>query len=252
LAKKKVNKAARRWVYLSPHFDDAVLSCGGLIQEQTRGGTPVEIWTIFAGNPGPVPLSPVAQASHAAWNTGSAEETVTLRQVEDRNAAHILGVQIHHFTILDCIYRFSPQAEWLYPQTVFAPIHPAESGLADRISAELDQELKPDDILVCPLALGKHIDHVLVRVSAERLGRSLRYYADIPYLVKSPETLKEARSGLRSKIYSISEDGLLAWQAGIAAYASQIVDLFITLDNMQEVIHGYWQARQGIRLWRAA
>ena len=27
-----------RWIYLSPHFDDAVLSCGGLIWEQTHSG----------------------------------------------------------------------------------------------------------------------------------------------------------------------------------------------------------------------
>jgi LmbE family N-acetylglucosaminyl deacetylase len=46
-----------RWIYLSPHFDDAVLSCGGLIFEQARQGIPIEIWTIFAGNPPPGPLS---------------------------------------------------------------------------------------------------------------------------------------------------------------------------------------------------
>ena len=27
-----------RWIYLSPHLDDAVLSCGGLIFEQSRQG----------------------------------------------------------------------------------------------------------------------------------------------------------------------------------------------------------------------
>jgi LmbE family N-acetylglucosaminyl deacetylase len=32
-----------RWIYLSPHFDDAVLSCGGLIFDQAQAGTPVEI-----------------------------------------------------------------------------------------------------------------------------------------------------------------------------------------------------------------
>ena len=26
----------RKWVYLSPHFDDVVLSAGGLVWEQTR------------------------------------------------------------------------------------------------------------------------------------------------------------------------------------------------------------------------
>ena len=40
-----------RWIYLSPHFDDAVLSCGGVIFEQSRQGIQTEIWTIFAGSP---------------------------------------------------------------------------------------------------------------------------------------------------------------------------------------------------------
>ena len=40
-----------RWIYLSPHLDDAVFSAGGLIYEQTQAGTPVEIWTIMCGDP---------------------------------------------------------------------------------------------------------------------------------------------------------------------------------------------------------
>jgi len=39
-----------RWIYISPHFDDAVLSCGGLIWEQTHKGITVEIWTVCAGD----------------------------------------------------------------------------------------------------------------------------------------------------------------------------------------------------------
>ena len=38
-----------RWVYLSPHLDDAVFSAGGLIYEQAQGGLPVEIWTYNLG-----------------------------------------------------------------------------------------------------------------------------------------------------------------------------------------------------------
>lgn len=40
-----------RWIYISPHLDDAVLSAGGLIYEQTRAGHEVEIWTFMCGFP---------------------------------------------------------------------------------------------------------------------------------------------------------------------------------------------------------
>jgi hypothetical protein len=38
---------AMRWIYLSPHLDDAALSAGGLIYEQTQAGIQVEIWTFI-------------------------------------------------------------------------------------------------------------------------------------------------------------------------------------------------------------
>ena len=38
-------------VYLSPHLDDAVLSCGGLIHRQVVAGQRPLVVTIFAGTP---------------------------------------------------------------------------------------------------------------------------------------------------------------------------------------------------------
>ena len=49
------------WIYLSPHFDDAVLSCGWLIWQQAQAGQRVEIWTVCAGEIPPGPLTPFAQ-----------------------------------------------------------------------------------------------------------------------------------------------------------------------------------------------
>ena len=36
------------WIYLSPHLDDAVYSCGGMLWEQVQRGVQAEVWTIFA------------------------------------------------------------------------------------------------------------------------------------------------------------------------------------------------------------
>ena len=70
-----------RWIYLSPHFDDAVLSCGGLIWEQTQKGTQVEIWTINAGDPVDEPGSAMIARVHAMWQTGTPRQTVTQRRL---------------------------------------------------------------------------------------------------------------------------------------------------------------------------
>ncbi len=181
-----------RWIYISPHFDDAVLSCGGLIFEQTRQGTPVEIWTILAGDPPPGPLSEFARQNHALWGLPGGKETVAMRRAEDERASSLVGADLVHFDIPDCIYRRSPQGQALYPETVISAPHPADRKLPDRMAACLRSELLKDDILVCPLALGGHVDHVLVRQAVESLHQPLLYYADVPYLLNNPQTLEPA------------------------------------------------------------
>jgi len=240
-----------RWLYISPHLDDAILSCGGLIWEQSRAGARVEVWTVVCGVPQPGALSDLARLLHAQWGTVSAEETVALRRQEDRQACRRVAGEAVHFDVPDCIYRRSPQGELLY-QDVFTPLHPAEVGLPDEIAAALAGRLKPDDALVSPLAIGGHVDHVMARQAAERLGRPLRYYADIPYLLQHPEALQEARRGMKAEIHPISAEGLRAWQDGVAAYASQIAMLFGSLETMRKALRGYWQGRHGVRLWRLA
>lgn len=38
-------------LFLSPHFDDVALSCGGMIDQLIGAGATVEVWTIFSGFP---------------------------------------------------------------------------------------------------------------------------------------------------------------------------------------------------------
>ncbi len=47
-----------RYVYLSPHPDDAALSAAGLIHDLTQTGNAVEIWNLFCGFPPEGELSP--------------------------------------------------------------------------------------------------------------------------------------------------------------------------------------------------
>jgi LmbE family N-acetylglucosaminyl deacetylase len=89
-----------------------------------------------------------------------------MRRSEDVAAAKVLGAITYHFDILDCIYRLSSEEDWLYPD-VFVPAHASETALPDEIAALLRPGFKPDDIVVSPLAIGRHVDHVLVREAVE-------------------------------------------------------------------------------------
>ncbi|GER80918.1 GlcNAc-PI de-N-acetylase [Candidatus Denitrolinea symbiosum] len=238
-----------RWIYISPHLDDAVLSAGGLIYDQARRGERVEIWTLVCGFPPEGELTPFAQVLHFMWGFSSAEETVRLRRAEDERAAAIVGAQAVHFDgFLDCIYRRNGDGDPLYPTEVFAPPHPADDELAAKMTAALASRLQPDDVALCPLTVGHHVDHVLVRRAAEGLNRPLTYYADVPYVLNHPEELAPLMDGGRMEVQEVSSEGVEAWNRGVAAYASQISTLFESPEAMRSSLEAY--ARAGVRLWR--
>jgi LmbE family N-acetylglucosaminyl deacetylase len=241
--------APMRWIYLSPHLDDAALSAGGWIYDQTRTGNPVEIWTVMCGVPPTAELSPFAQVLHFQWGMTTAEQVVRGRRQEDVNAAAILGATARHFDFPDCIYRQGRGGGWLYGD-IFVESHPDEADLPAQIADSISARLDPDDKLICQLGIGSHVDHVLVRRAAELIGRPLRYVADIPYLFDTPEHLPPRTAGMKETLERVSEAGLASWQEAVAAYESQIAVLFETRDAMRERIRRYWEESKGCRFWR--
>jgi LmbE family N-acetylglucosaminyl deacetylase len=239
-----------RWIYLSPHLDDAVFSAGGLIHNQTHSGIPVEIWTFMCGYPPEGDLSPYAQLLHTQWGFASAQETTRMRREEDQRAAAIVGAGTLHFDFSDCIYRRDVNGEWLY-WDVEMPPQPADAGLPSQIAAEISARLEPDDVVVCQLAVGSHVDHVLVRQAAELLKRPVVYDIDVPYIFYKEEDLEPKSAGMRESVYPIPEADLKRWQEAAAQYKSQLVGLgeaFNTLEKAQASIQTYWAQRGGIRI----
>jgi LmbE family N-acetylglucosaminyl deacetylase len=242
-----------RWIFISPHFDDAVLSCGGLICELNRQGIKVEIWTVNSGIPPVGPISDLITRVHAKWNTGSPEETVILRREEDQNAALQVGAVLQHLGMVDAIYRRSVSGEYFYTEDVFDPIHPGEADIVQQTAACIAASgLEDEDIIVCPLALGGHVDHVIVRMAVEILGRETWYYADIPYLFMHEEELVPAVEGMREQHFSISDESLGTWQVGIEAYTSQLSSLFVDIEDMHNRIKNYRDVTGGVRIWTSA
>ncbi len=94
------------WIYISPHLDDAILSCGSLIWHQVQQGDFVAIWTVCASESPYSQLSPYAQTLHDRWQTGT--DTVALRRKEDAAACQVIGADYSHLPYFDCIYRRLP------------------------------------------------------------------------------------------------------------------------------------------------
>ncbi len=239
-----------RWIYLSPHLDDAVLSAGGLIYDQVQAGLPVEIWTLMAGYPTEGEFSQFAQLQHYMWGFPTAEAAASARREEDRRAASVVGTKAVHLDFLDCIYRRGVDGEWLYSD-INVPPHAEDANLLDRIAEAISARIQPDDVLVCQLAIGSHVDHVLVRQGAEKTGRPLLYDIDIPYYLSRPESLAQTTAGMTKSVYPISENGLKAWHEAVLEYKSQLPlfgEYMYTPEKAEEALRTYRDQQGGIRI----
>lgn len=216
-------------LYLSPHFDDAVLSCGGQIARHTAAGQSVLVVTITGGDPPAEAPSDTVAMLHQRWATSLAavpgtfrsawhfptnpqeEEAakpslegaapgdlsvgaaiVAQRRAEDRAALALLGAEPLHLSFLDCIYRCGPDAEALYPgpADMFSPLNPADEATVAAL-AEAFAALPPAHQVYLPLGVGNHVDHLATRRAAERVFAAPRYYEDYPYTAR-PGALTEA------------------------------------------------------------
>jgi LmbE family N-acetylglucosaminyl deacetylase len=241
-------------LYLSPHLDDAALSCGGQIHQQTAAGRPVLILTITAGDPPAVPPSEFAQQLHHRWQL--AGEVVAGRRAEDIAACRRLGADYLHWDIPDCIYRVDPTTgAALYPsvEAIFGPVHPAEAPLVSALARRM-AALPPCGRVIAPLAVGRHVDHQLVRAAAEQWqGGSLYYYEDYPY-VQRPGALEEAPAfspaGWRATLIPLSPADLQAKYEAITCFASQLSTFFADPADLQRQVGGYAALVGGERLWQ--
>jgi LmbE family N-acetylglucosaminyl deacetylase len=241
-----------KWVFLSPHFDDVALSCGGLVWEQAQAGNPVSIWTICADEIPDNELSSFAAELHARWGVGL--NAPAQRKLEHRRSCQQLGASYRYFSVTDCIYRRDSQTqEFMYTSeaALNGELQPGDYQIIRTINEDMKNYLQPEAILVCPLGLGNHVDHQLTRMAAEGMGYPLWYYADFPYILKHHDQLEQlAASGWTSQVYPISRQGLEAWIASVAMHASQISTFWPSMEEMARSLSPYLEREGGTRLWQ--
>jgi LmbE family N-acetylglucosaminyl deacetylase len=236
-----------RPVYLSPHLDDAALSCGGLIHQQVQAGARPLVITCFAGVPDYRVLSPFAAEQHRRW--GEPAGPVALRRAEDAAALAHLGAAYEHWDYLDCIYRRDPASgEFLYAseEALWGAVARAESYLIAELAARHSKVLSSTQTqLYAPLAVGRHVDHQLVLRVALRLRRRgwlVRFYEDYPY-AEDPQKLARARQRWptppEATVVRLSEQDLAAKTAAIRCYVSQLDVLFGGEAAVEERVRAY-------------
>jgi LmbE family N-acetylglucosaminyl deacetylase len=236
-------------LFLSPHYDDAVYSCGGTIYQLTQQGETVIILTLMSGNlPLPLPDTPIIRDVHQRWEAG--DNPVLTRRTEDEHAVRIVGADVLYTDVPDCIYRVSHSGEALYPteDSLWGTIHADDPAPQQLRSLALPQPLT---MIYAPLGVGNHVDHKIVREWAVDLAKQypVRFYTEYPYLRES-EKVEQAKSAFTGRLHS--EDVILTQAAiqikidAMAAYQSQISSFWQDRSAIaEEVRHTFTDASTG-------
>ena len=191
--------AGKPWLFLSPHLDDAILSCGALIAAEA-GRREVTVATIFTESAPP----PHTRSARTFMRLAKAEDAAALfeaRRAEDLAVWRDLGVKHLHLGATDAIYRrrtpatgplghvarFLPELVHTYPTYRFNIVRGRISRGDRRLMAQLRSEVErlmeqtQAELLFCPLGVGRHVDHVVARSLGTAFLERVVYYSDFPY-----------------------------------------------------------------------
>lgn len=240
-----LNEAIRKGVpliVLSPHLDDAALSCGALMMHAVQH-TSVTVVTLFTeGGEPPYTLS--GRRYLHLMGARSAPAVYQRRRIEDQEALEASGVKCVHVGLTDALFRrnprprldtcslrarFLPELVHVYPtyrlHVTAGHVAPADADTV-RDVCDIVQRLvgSGPNILLAPLGIGGHVDHVLVRSVAECSVSPVVYYGDVPYNNRHPVHRAFIR---RNGLVESRWDGSAEAKAKLVqAYGTQVQALF--------------------------
>ncbi|GLY18691.1 PIG-L family deacetylase [Kineosporia rhizophila] len=239
-------------IVLSPHLDDAALSCGSLIARAAIS-QPVTVMTLFTSSTaGRVSLS--ARAFLRQCNARSASLLFEQRRAEDRVALRSIGVTGVHLGLADALFRqreksrllriasrLVPELSCVYPtfrrHIDAGRVSPHDRPLLDALEKRILLASGKGDLVLAPLGLGGHVDHVFTHELGARLSRhrSIGWYADQPYVLRAGAP-GEAPTNTERVVHEVDrgvKTELISW------YGTQVTALFgtETVPHLEEYVY---------------
>jgi LmbE family N-acetylglucosaminyl deacetylase len=243
-------------LFLSPHLDDVVLSCGGTIHHLKERGEQVVILTVMAGDPpNTLPDTPLLRAVQARWGAG--QHHVSERRREDINAARQLGAKVVHMPLLECLFRTARSGDGsrtaLYPQEESAF---SDYEKADEIRLLLleSQSCVREGVVTiyAPLCVDHHVDHRLVRdwalvLTGAKTAPALKFYEEFPS-IQNKMALNRVMQFYRQQMPALSfsqenialnANNVTAKIKAVRCYESHLQVLWQTVDAMERSVRDY-------------
>jgi LmbE family N-acetylglucosaminyl deacetylase len=189
---------------LSPHLDDAVLSCGALMNH-ARKDMPVTVATFFTEGGAP-PYTLSARCYLRQTRAFDADTLYLARRAEDRAVLEGAAIGCLHAGLTDALFRkrtrplldrlpwagrLIPEVAYIYPtyrlHIIRSRISGHDTNTLRHILETIDQlSMQSSTLFLAPLAVGGHVDHMLVRTAAELSQKRVLYYSDFPYNMQYP------------------------------------------------------------------
>jgi LmbE family N-acetylglucosaminyl deacetylase len=183
-------------LFVSPHLDDAILSCGALITRLARTN-PVVVATLFTTCSGP----PHTLSGRTFLRACAQPDAVSLfaeRRREDAAVVSDAGATHVHLGFPDALFRLRGggadlrgrrRRRHVYPthrlhigrgrvSPLDAPLIEQAADAVDAVAREIGA-----GCAFFPLAVGRHVDHVITRTVGSGYRRAKVFYADFPYVL---------------------------------------------------------------------
>jgi LmbE family N-acetylglucosaminyl deacetylase len=255
-------------LFISPHFDDACFSAGGLLSKMTS--KKVVILTVFSRSshaPQRFWIKPFSHAS-SVLNIDSFRQRVINyvskeRQKEDLQFCNRLNAVQNVLPFKDSEVRG-------YKDSFLTDRIVDKDPVYDAVCQTIEKSVFSGayDSILCPLAVGNHIDHLIVLeaflqiVKGHRSNLSIFFYEDLPYAseydIDFIDSLVQKRIGDSAPLFVDITNEMALKQELVGIYKSQCIEVakprilyhakrLFTLRNKRASAQGYYE-----RFWSRA
>lgn len=198
--------------FISPHLDDAIFSCGGLIYELKKKNNIIKVINVFTGfddkNYSKEGLDFLKKTSFKSFS-----ELFEKRLEEDKKVFDELNINVFNLGFKEFIFQKKSLEEYFNDKKL-------KKAIFEKINNLLTDKNR---LIFIPYGLGNNPDHLLLRQIVEDKFKNIIYYLEWPYIIKNYSKIAKLIDNYQ--IFEFKKN-LFIKEEFIKNYQSQIKTIF--------------------------
>lgn len=182
----KISKTYDKFMFFSPHLDDAILSCGQLIIELLKKNADITVITVFTKTKTKT-ISPQGKQFLKQCGYKTSSKLYRDFNLEDKKVLKHLKVKYIHLGFTDAAWRTNEIGKPTYQNSdvqFSGNVSVSDKKLIKDVSQKIKSIInkrKGETMIFAPLSIGSHVDHVIVKKALEKINVPAIYWKDYPY-----------------------------------------------------------------------